>query len=225
MTTFWDKGAFFLHIPKNSGTSVNSAFNIGVGPKGIDTHSYIKVKKPRREHATEPASWYRAVLGDRYDRLWKFTIVRNPWDRMVSQYRFSVWKKPYKLNRTTPVMSEDEYQFELQRCRVDFDYWLTDFCTQRHYWPLGLDMQDRPFTQVPQTYWLDAPIDKVYRFETDQSELWSELSRRCGVGDGTPKHENASGDAVNYRDFYTPKSRAFIAEHFASDIEQFGYSF
>ena len=66
----------FIHIPRTAGTSVEKAFvgkdwfNIDVSTK----HIY--------------ASTARDYYAEFWDEYFKFSIVRNPWDRMLSLSKF-----------------------------------------------------------------------------------------------------------------------------------------
>jgi hypothetical protein len=100
------KRFLFVHIPKTAGNSIQSALRDysedelvalrkeqdGVERFGLRNPNY-KVKK----HST--LAEYRDALGEvQFGELYKFTCVRNPWDRMVSYY-FTPTQSPETWNR------------------------------------------------------------------------------------------------------------------------------
>ena len=100
------KRFLFVHIPKTAGNSIQSALRDysedelvalrkeqdGVERFGLRNPNY-KVKKHSR------LAEYRNALGEaRFGELYKFTCVRNPWDRMVSYY-FTPTQSPETWNR------------------------------------------------------------------------------------------------------------------------------
>jgi len=102
----FQKRFLFVHIPKTAGNSIQSVLRNysedeivalrceqdGIERFGLRNPNY-KIKK----HST--LAEYRAALGDeRFRDLYKFTCVRNPWDRMVSYY-FTPTKQVDELDR------------------------------------------------------------------------------------------------------------------------------
>jgi hypothetical protein len=100
------KRFLFVHIPKTAGNSIQSVLRDysedqlvalrkeqdGIERFGLRNPNY-KVKK----HSM--LSEYHDALGDElFRKLYKFTCVRNPWDRMVSYY-FTPTQNPETWNR------------------------------------------------------------------------------------------------------------------------------
>ncbi|MFZ0915312.1 MAG: sulfotransferase family 2 domain-containing protein [Candidatus Udaeobacter sp.] len=100
------KRFLFVHIPKTAGNSIQSTLRDysedqlvalrkeqdGIERFGLRNPNY-KIKK----HST--LGEYRDALGDeRFRGLYKFTCVRNPWDRMVSYY-FTPTQSPETWDR------------------------------------------------------------------------------------------------------------------------------
>jgi len=166
---------------------------------------------------------------DDFEKKYSFSIVRNPWDRIASAYRFVVHKHPYKLFRTQPKLKDPEYRRkELRRCREDFDYWLMDYCEKWAYWPQGLKRLGQPFTTASQHYWLfddlgNQMVDQVWRFE-DMAAMWAHLGEHFGVRELRVNVTTEPGGR-RYRPYYSEKSRDYIGEHFRDDIERWGYEF
>jgi Sulfotransferase family len=100
------KGFLFVHIPKTAGNSIQTILapysedeivavrghQDGIERFGLRNPNY-KLKK----HST--LAEYRATLGEEQFRsFYKFTCVRNPWDRMVSYY-FTAGRQMVKWDR------------------------------------------------------------------------------------------------------------------------------
>ena len=88
------KSFLFVHIPKTAGNSIQSVLRdhsedelvaLRKEQDGIERFGLRNPKYKIKKHST--LSEYYDALGDQqFQSLYKFTCVRNPWDRMVSYY-------------------------------------------------------------------------------------------------------------------------------------------
>ncbi len=71
INSFYESKTIFIHIPNTAGISlVKSIF----GDVTLEGHRSV--------------SFYKQVFGKIYSDFFTFTIVRNPWDRLYSAYKF-----------------------------------------------------------------------------------------------------------------------------------------
>jgi hypothetical protein len=118
----FQKRFLFVHIPKTAGNSIQSVLRDysedelvalrgeqdGVERFGLRNPNY-KIKK----HST--LADYRAALGEtKFNSLYKFTCVRNPWDRMVSYYftptqKTDVWDRKKFRKIVSSALSAADY--------------------------------------------------------------------------------------------------------------------
>ncbi|MBI2295663.1 MAG: sulfotransferase family 2 domain-containing protein, partial [Betaproteobacteria bacterium] len=80
----------FIHIPKTAGTSIQHVLEpYGVTDflaysRGIERYLSVKRQFPAHLRYADAA----AMLTVDLSRFFKFTFVRNPWDRYVSLYEY-----------------------------------------------------------------------------------------------------------------------------------------
>lgn len=194
LAPFDDNRCVFVHIPKTAGISLCTAL---FGCKGGG-------------HLTARA--YRALFGaEAFAAYFKFTFVRNPWDRLVSAYTFLSQGGANERDREWgrrvlgPYSSFDEFVRN----------WLDrrNIYTQIHFvpqWEFVVDGQDK------------ACLDFVGRFERiseDFAYVTEQIGRSCHL-----PQVNAS-QRTGYRDYYSAASRKRVEEIYGRDIDQFGYCF
>ena len=233
---FSESGCFiFVHIPKCAGTSIHSALSAH-----FHDYSFLGVASLAQRvyyeqdwlHHIPAARLKRAVLQASWSSYFKFTVVRNPWDRLVSLYHYFLNSFPSypRWWLTTPI--RDYWKYPLPAIRTVRDmvrHWhlRNDFARRRsnnipfNSWVLDVLATDhcshcRPCSE----YLLDSSgnnlIDYVARFENlDLS--FRPICERIGVGDLTLPVDNAT-ERLDYRVYYTPPSVELVARRFACDI-------
>jgi hypothetical protein len=90
-----EKKCIFIHIPKTAGTSIEQFLK----EKGKNNIEYIGLRNNRSlQHLT--AFELKRELGLIFKNYYKFSIVRNPYDRLLSEYYWTPLNIGYKAGKT-----------------------------------------------------------------------------------------------------------------------------
>jgi hypothetical protein len=158
----------------------------------------------------EPALSVRGKVGpDVWNSYFKFSIVRNPWDRAVSSFSWHNRRtaKPQSglLHKLGLTRTEDE-------ARLDA---FAEFVRN------GLKTNDR-------FYIIDGElcVDYVIRYESLQ-EGYDEVCRRIGVpSSALPRLKSGIRDAGrHYSHYFDDETRDGVRQRHAHDLRLFGYTF
>jgi hypothetical protein len=192
--SFDEKKAIFIHIPKCAGISINTSLfgNLAGGHKRLDD--------------------YILIFGvEDFTNYFKFTFVRNPWDRVVSAYFFL---KKGGLNE------HDRKFFENQLSQYDgfsefVRGWLTkeNIYKYHHFKPQLFFLTDK-YNKVS--------VDYIGYFENIEADF-AYIAEKIGV-ENQLKKEN-SVKRKDYRLFYEEDTKKIVADVYEDDIQAFNYSF
>ncbi len=190
----------FVHIPKTGGSTVSTILRRPNFPSltkhdpspGIDKHSSVFV--------------HLEQLGPEEKDFFKFSFVRNPWDRLVSAYHYVIARRQ---------------KLELVANHETFDSFLSSFVEEPS------QFLELPYFR-PQSSFLvndngEMPLDFLGRFETFEKDLGVVL-REIGSRRMFVKHRKKS-KRRDYREYYTAESSKAVGEIYISDVENFGYEF
>lgn len=143
--------------------------------------------------------------------LFRFTFVRNPWERLVSCYND-------KVRRWRSSRADSPY------FGVSTDWEFPQFVK----WVVGLEEGQKFFKDthfIPQSWLLfwDSTfvVDFVGRFERLQDD-WAMVSARFNLE--PLRHLNAR-EHPHYSSYYTRETRSLVDRYYKMDIEFFGYCF
>lgn len=136
-----------------------------------------------------------------FDSYFKFGFVRNPWDRVVSLYE-----------RTEALQLRNEMSFEQF---VDWIQYSSATCVHSSPHRYQLDWFVDPNGNVLADF-----IGKFERLHED----WAFVAQKLSLNEKLP-HRRANPRERHYTEYYSPRTRAIIAEKFKLDIERFGYEF
>jgi len=170
----------FVHIPRTSGTSIESC---------------ITCVPLEKKHLR--ASQLKNAVGSAWGRAYKFTFVRNPFDRLIS-----IFHAPYY--KDINILSGKNLDFFLD------NYFLPS-------WEHGYTQHD----------YIDENIDEIFFFEKRSQEveyLNTKLSIFCIKVDSSKKLGVIKRPA-EYRGFYNATTRKRVETLFEDDLNRFGYDF
>lgn len=217
----------FVHIPKTAGKSIESYFLDRLGlswaqraPLLLRANSDPARGPERLAHLTAAEYVELGYLTqEQFDSAFRFTFVRNPWARLVSEYRY---RKHYLktsfhdfvMHGLPPESMRDVYRHVLPQSSF----------------VLGRDGK--------------LCVDFVGRFENLQSDF-DTLCGLQGWEPGSLRHVDAASGAAlkpldrlreffgathepehtHYSGYYDAVTRARVAELYARDVELFNYTF
>jgi hypothetical protein len=160
------------------------------------------------------AAQLQLILGEEeFGRCFTFSVVRNPWERMVSHYNFThVKSEPSpeeKLARGTKRSFHD----------LEFEPWL-DIIAVRHLKGRG------PRSQLSKLIGPNGEIlvDHIGRLSHLQGTL-DVLCEHLSVEPVSVLQVNPSARSKSYADYYDDRTRDIVAEIHRVDIEHFGFTF
>ena len=177
----------FIHINKTGGSSIEKALKLPFEHKtALETIDHL--------------GW------ERWNKRFSFTVIRNPFDKVLSHYTYRV-----ETNQT-----------ELGNRTISFRDWV-----RLTYGEQDATYYDKPKFFMPQHDWISDEsgnilVDKIYRFESlndDFRRICENLGRTA-----TLPHVKASkrGD---YRDYYDTDTIDIISDWFKKDLDCFNYSY
>jgi hypothetical protein len=138
-----------------------------------------------------------------------FAIVRNPWSRTVSRFKFALQTRAYAGAK--PDFSVSEFEA---------------FLEERHQWAHEPYFWHRAVAGwYPQQ---DYVLDEQGNIAADilrQEHLSAEMQTYLGFESELKRRNISTTSRANYRDLYTDRTIGIVADWYAADIDRFGFDF
>lgn len=171
----------FLHIHKAAGTSIKKSLGLW---DGEDSHS--------------TAQWIADSIGiQKFNKLITFTIVRNPWDRVVSAYHYRI-----QSGRLSKEVSFEKYVNPKTK--------------------LGMVHLPKQIDYL--SYNGELVCKEILKCESIDSDF-SKFVKKYSIVLKEPLKKHRSSKRKTYQSYYTDKTRKQVADWFKEDIEAFNYKF
>lgn len=194
----------FVHNPKCAGTSIINYFDM-------------------EDWGHTNASDSKEKYSKYWDKYKKFTIVRNPWDRFYSNYRYAIMKESYyhynssEIGPTNHNYKEGEDNF-YKRKRIHPDYLKVKDKTfeeyvDHFYYSTYSDVFPHHRPQLLYTH----PEVKTIRYENLEQELSNWLGKEIKlplINPSTPKQTTNP---------YTPELIDKVEKIYLPDVKALGY--
>jgi hypothetical protein len=218
----------FVHIPKTAGQSIEQFFMnaLGLDWDG-DREKLLLQANDDRGRGTEKLAHLSAaeytrcgyVAPEDFSSFFKFSFVRNPWDRILSEYRYRNYFQHYSfrdfvLNKLPKPGWDDQYRHVMPQFDMLHDeqgHLLVDFVGR-------FESLQQDFDHVCDVLGI-APSDLPHRNPSDKKSR--DLKRKFR----NFLYRNGENGLRDAPDFYDDETREAVARHYRKDIETFGYEF
>lgn len=191
---FDDKKSIFIHIPKCAGMSMAKTIFGNLAGGHATLEEYLNIFEP-----------------DCIANYFKFTVVRNPWDRLVSAYFFL---------KTGGLNSRDRNWFDEELADFEsFNEFVTKWINRKNIWKMDHFR--------PQYHYMLDKRQKIHldyvAFIENIDEDFACIADHVGVSRALP--ESNKSMHRSYMDYYNDLTMNIVAETYAEDVTMLGYTF
>ena len=191
-------------LPKYIRTSIKSLSPLKGNPKTFLARQYLRKFKGIKSHMRAKA--IRDLLGKEiYNKSFSFAVVRNPYTREVSRFKFVRTNKKHRSNKLFSNFKDfnDFVDFRYEK------YKQGDNITQKSF------LIDNNGNQI---------VNQFIKLENINKEF-EEITQKLGFPNNLEiPHINKTRGKNNWADYYSKESFKKISEVCSEDFESFNYS-
>lgn len=199
-----------IHIPKTGMTSIESAWGA--------THLKSNYRHFKGEQVVTFGHIHPEPLNQIIDLDGYLTIafVRNPYDRMVSLWKWFKDKRANKDQRIPHTMTFKKFVQRIHQYHAEGD--LT---------PVGLYHVKGLNAVNPQVDWIyDSKGGKAVNFIGRFERLTEDYNNLCSLtGFDRPLPHKLKSNRTHYSKYYDEETKQLVSEIYAEDLKEFNYDF
>jgi hypothetical protein len=182
----------FIHVPKCGGTSVENQLGVF--------------------HGHRSATYFKSYDQDFFKSAFKFSLVRNPYDRLVSGFHYLRYHTTSSLNHKWVAENIGRFrEFHEFAEALEEKWFMRKITGWKHFVPQWYFVCDDRFKLL---------TDYIGRLE-DFDEFAGEVARRSNVKIRNEVHR--ASDRRPWREYYSDRARSVVADVYAKDFRIFGY--
>jgi chondroitin 4-sulfotransferase 11 len=207
MPFFVKYNCLFLHIPKTGGTKIcNDIIKAYKEEEEEEEEEFIKIYHPKDSfefsHAT--VDMIKSLMPKEYDEAFKFTIVRNPYDKILSEF---FYRKEYGYHKGFNK-SKDKFNQFIHYLYKNFDTIMQMPHIEKSHF-------------IEQHKFVDENV-VIFKFEKF-NQIINFLNNKFNFKISNEKINHT--DHEHFSIYYDPDSRNKIYELYKKDFLKFNYNF
>ncbi|MCM2681481.1 sulfotransferase family 2 domain-containing protein [Echinimonas agarilytica] len=217
----------FVHIPKTAGQSVEHVFLEqngltweGRAPLLLRPNDDLSKGPERLAHLyADEYVKFDYMEQDAFDQYYKFAFVRNPFDRLVSEYRYRNLDSQYNFkdfvlkhlpagemtNDFRHIVPQSRYVYDSEgNCLVDF---VGKFESIQSDFSKVCSALNLPSLELPHNN----------KSKAKQKSIWLQVKSSLGMQQKAKK--------ISYQEFYDSELQELVSTMYQDDLKHFDYSF
>lgn len=202
----------YIHIPKCAGTSIEKVF--GYDYDNINKYFEYNFKDiGHPKHLT--LKMYEKILSEKIiNKIFKFSIIRNPFDLLVSLYNYNLHSERVIWN------GNNKYEYKKS---IPFEYFINFLC--------NLKIKGKSNILDTSVFSLDgwiegdySKMDFIARFENLNEDI-KKIFNILNIDKELPLVNKSKIKDVNYKDYYNNKTKDMVYVLFGDELKKYNYDF
>ena len=225
-----DNKFLYVHNPKCGGTFIKHFILSNIDEEYKETQSQSYFNEKYKVTCERPVFPILKEIGEESKDYFKFSIVRNPFDRVVSMFIFLGGWKYEQLQRDNPKSNLLPKLNIFRECYKNSDF--NKFCKEMFVEKKALDFHSGYYDNLWDRLTLDGKIlvDKIYTLECIDICLRDLVSKmnfknKDAFYDWRKNSSSSYKLYDSYSQYYTEESYEIVSNHFKKDIVEFNYKY